>query len=71
MSLKVDVLTISLASLIDFGEILVAAALVGSLSVVADVGTHPKLPALVLICETPHMVHITVLSLQKQILAPT
>ncbi len=56
----VEVLTISLAGVIDSGEVLVAAALVGTLSVVADVGTHSKLVTFVLICETPqhHMMHI-------------
>lgn len=36
-----------------------AAALVGTLSVVADVGTHSELLALVLICETPQKPHDT------------
>lgn len=55
---KVGVLTIGLASLIDSREILVAAALVGSLGVVTDVRTHCKLPTLVLICELVRMIHI-------------
>lgn len=46
-----EVLTISFAGIIDSGEVLVAAALVGTLGVVADVGTHTKLLTLVLICE--------------------
>lgn len=49
----VKVLTISLAGVIDSGEVLVAAALVGTLCVVADVGTHSKLLTLVLICKHP------------------
>lgn len=57
VSRGVDVLTICFASLIDFGEVLVAAALVGSLCVVADVGTHSKLTTLVLICKTAQMSH--------------
>lgn len=48
----VEVLTISLAGVVYFGEVLVTAALVGTLGVVADVRTHAKLPALVLICQT-------------------
>lgn len=44
-------LTIGLAGLVDFGEVFVAAALVGSFGVVAHVGTHSKLLTLVLICE--------------------
>lgn len=48
----VEVLTISLAGIIDSGEVLMAAALVGTLRVVADVGAHPKLLTLVLICQT-------------------
>lgn len=44
-------LTIGLARVIDFGEVFVAAALVGSFGVVADVGTSSELLALVLICE--------------------
>lgn len=54
-------LTISLAGVVDSGEVLVAAALVGTLGVVADVGAHSKLLTLVLICETPrvHIAHIT------------
>lgn len=57
----VEVLTISLAGIIDSGEVFVATALVGTLSVVADMGTDSKLLALVLICQTPqgHMIHIT------------
>lgn len=54
MSPKVKVLTISLACLTDSGEVLVAAALEGSLSVVADMGTRSKLLTLVLICVTAH-----------------
>lgn len=56
-----EALTISLAGVIDSGKVFVADTLVGTLSVVADVGTHTKLLALVLICETPqgHMKHIT------------
>lgn len=44
-------LTIGLAGVIDFGEVFVAAALVGSFGVVADVGTNSELLTLVLICE--------------------
>lgn len=44
-------LTVGLAGVIYSAEVLVAAALVGTLRVVADVGTHPKLLTLVLICE--------------------
>lgn len=47
---KVKVLTISLACLTDSGEVLVAAALEGSLSVVTDVGARTKLLTLILIC---------------------
>lgn len=50
---KADALTISLAGVVDSGEVLVAAALVGTLGVVADVRTHPELPALVLVCQRP------------------
>lgn len=59
-----EVLTISLAGLIDSGEVLVAAALVRTFRVVADVGTHSKLLTLVFVCKT-HLV----LSLQEHILA--
>lgn len=45
-------LTISLAGIVDLGEVLVAAALVGTLSVVADVGADAKLLTLVLVCRT-------------------
>lgn len=45
-------LTISLACFIDSSEVLLAAALVGSLRVIADVGTHSKQLTLILICET-------------------
>lgn len=45
-----EVLTISLAGIIDSGEVLVTAALVGTLCVVADVGAHAKLLTLVRIC---------------------
>lgn len=45
-------LTVSLAGVVDLGEVLVADALVGSLGVVADVGTRTKLSALVFICNT-------------------
>ena len=48
----VEALTVSLAGVVDSGEVLVAAALVGTLGVVTDVGTHSELPTLVLICET-------------------
>lgn len=41
--------SISLAGVIDSGKVFVADTLVGTLSVVADVGTHTKLLALVLI----------------------
>lgn len=60
MTVMIEVLTISLAGIIDSGKVLVAAALVGTLSVVADVGTHSKLLTLVLICQTPqgHAIHI-------------
>lgn len=47
------VLTVNLAGVVDPGEVLVAAALVGALGVVADVGTHSKLLTLILICEQP------------------
>lgn len=50
---KLEVLTISLAGVIDPAEVFVAAALVGTLSVVADMGTHSELTALILICESP------------------
>lgn len=43
------VLTVSLAGLVDPGEVLVAAAFVGAFGVVADVGTHSELQALILI----------------------
>lgn len=43
------VLTVNLAGVVDPGEVLVAAALVGALGVVADVGTHSKLLTLILI----------------------
>lgn len=36
-------LTVSFAGVVDLGEILVAAAFVGALSVVADLGTCSKL----------------------------
>ncbi len=52
MTYKTDVvlvLTISLAGVIDSGEVLVAATLVGAFGVVADVGTHSELQTLVLI----------------------
>lgn len=57
----VGVLTISLAGIINSGEVLVATALVGTLSVVADMGTDSKLLTLVLICQTPEgpVTHIT------------
>lgn len=42
-------LTVSLAGVADLGEVLVAAALVGALSVVAHVGADAKLQALVLV----------------------
>lgn len=57
--IRLEVLTISFACVIDSAEVLVAAALVGTLSVVADVGTHSELLALVLICETPQKPHDT------------
>lgn len=62
----IEVLTIGLAGLIDSDEVLVAAALVRTFSVVADVGTHSKLLTLVFICK----IHL-VLSLQEHILATT
>lgn len=43
------ILTVSLAVLIDPGEVLVAAALVGAFGVVANVGTHAKLQTFILI----------------------
>lgn len=61
----VEVLTVSLAGVIDSREVLVAAALVGTLCVVADVGTHSKLLTLVLICATPPPIHITHVSKSK------
>ena len=45
------VLTVSLAGLVDPCEVLVAAAFVGAFGVVADVGTHSELQALILICK--------------------
>jgi hypothetical protein len=42
-------LTVSLAGVVDPGEVFVAATLVGSLGVVAHVGAHPKLLTLILI----------------------
>ena len=61
MSVVVVVLTISLAGVIDSGEVLLAAALVRTLSVVADVGTRSKLLTLIFICAKSqgHTVHIT------------
>lgn len=44
-----EALTVSLAGVIDFGEVLVAAALVRALGVVTDLRAHAKLSALVLI----------------------
>lgn len=44
-----QILTVSLAGLIDPGEVLVAAALVGAFGVVADVGTRSKLQTFILI----------------------
>lgn len=49
---KPSTLTISNAGVIYFAEVLVAGALVGTLGVVAHVGTHSELLALILICET-------------------
>lgn len=43
------VLTVSLAGVVDPGEVLVAAAFVGAFGVVADVGTHSVLHTLILI----------------------
>lgn len=43
------VLTVSLAGLVDPGEVLVAAAFVRAFGVVTDVGTHSKLQTLILI----------------------
>ena len=43
------VLTVSLAGVIDSGEVLVAAAFVGAFGVVADVGTHSELQTLILV----------------------
>lgn len=46
---RTEVLTVSLARVVDLGEVPVAAALVGALGVVTDLRAHAKLPALVLI----------------------
>lgn len=46
---SVLVLTVSLAGVIDPGEVLVTAAFVGAFGVVADVGTHSELQTLILI----------------------
>lgn len=43
------VLTVSLAHVVDPGEVLVAAALVGAFGVVAHVGAHAELETLILI----------------------
>lgn len=51
MSLIEEVLTISLAGVVDSGEVFMAAAFVGALGVVADVRTHSELPTLVFICQ--------------------
>ena len=45
------VLTVSLAGVMDPAEVLVAAAFIGALGVVADVGTYSKLQTLILIWE--------------------
>lgn len=61
MSSSVETLTISFAGVVDPDEVLVAAALVRSLRVVADVGTRSKPLTLILICTTAqgHMGHVT------------
>lgn len=45
------VLTISLAGVVYFGEVFMAAAFIGALSVVADVRTHSEMITLIFICQ--------------------